>query len=149
MASILTPLPHVIQIDHVNCGDCGIHFGLERSFNQSRIQDRKRFYCPNGCHIQYLGPTEADRLKDKLAAAQSREDQLKAQAEQLRGQIHSKGVMLSQERSRVRGLRGAITKAKKRAAAGVCPCCTRTFQNLARHMKGQHPGYAGEGVTGG
>lgn len=27
----------------------------------------------------------------------------------------------------------------KRIKAGVCPCCTRTFQNLARHMAGEHP----------
>jgi hypothetical protein len=26
---------------------------------------------------------------------------------------------------------------------GVCPCCKRTFENLARHMKGQHPTFAG------
>lgn len=25
--------------------------------------------------------------------------------------------------------------------AGVCPCCNRTFKNLARHMAGQHPGF--------
>jgi hypothetical protein len=24
---------------------------------------------------------------------------------------------------------------------GVCPCCNRTFQQLARHMKAKHPGY--------
>jgi hypothetical protein len=26
-------------------------------------------------------------------------------------------------------------------ANGVCPCCNRTFQNLARHMAGKHPDY--------
>jgi hypothetical protein len=35
----------------------------------------------------------------------------------------------------------ALRKHKKRAAAGVCPCCTRTFSNMARHMKTKHPDY--------
>lgn len=34
-----------------------------------------------------------------------------------------------------------LTKTRKRIANGVCPCCHRTFQNLARHMAGQHPAY--------
>jgi hypothetical protein len=26
----------------------------------------------------------------------------------------------------------------------VCPCCNRTFENLARHMNSKHRGYAAE-----
>jgi hypothetical protein len=29
-----------------------------------------------------------------------------------------------------------------RVSAGVCPCCNRTFQNVARHMKTKHPDIA-------
>lgn len=32
-----------------------------------------------------------------------------------------------------------------RVGAGVCPCCKRTFQQLARHMKCKHPKYRTEG----
>ena len=39
-------------------------------------------------------------------------------------------------------IKGHLTRTKKRIAAGVCPCCKRTFQDLARHMSGQHPTYA-------
>ncbi len=35
-----------------------------------------------------------------------------------------------------------MTKVKKRAANGVCPCCNRTFSDLARHMKAKHPDFA-------
>lgn len=135
----ITPLPSMLYIDHVECGSCGIHFGLERSFVASRRADHLKFYCPNGCRVNWSGPSEAERLKNQLAAATAREDQLKAE-------LQSKRVMLSQERSRVRGLRGMITKTKKRVGHGVCPCCTRTFQNVARHMASQHPEYAGEAV---
>lgn len=41
--------------------------------------------------------------------------------------------------------KGQVTKLKNRAAAGVCPCCNRTFVQLARHMKTKHPTFkAGE-----
>jgi hypothetical protein len=34
--------------------------------------------------------------------------------------------------------RQATKRLKQRVAAGVCPCCNRTFTNLAEHMAGQH-----------
>jgi len=37
--------------------------------------------------------------------------------------------------------RSARVRLKKRIACGVCPCCKRTFTNLARHISGQHPEY--------
>lgn len=32
----------------------------------------------------------------------------------------------------------------KRIKNGVCPCCTRTFQNLARHMASEHSDFGAE-----
>jgi 4-hydroxy-3-methylbut-2-en-1-yl diphosphate synthase IspG/GcpE len=32
----------------------------------------------------------------------------------------------------------------KRAKAGVCPCCNRTFSNMAEHMKKQHADFDGK-----
>lgn len=36
---------------------------------------------------------------------------------------------------------------KKRAAVGVCPCCSRTVGQLARHMKTKHPEFVAEETT--
>lgn len=33
------------------------------------------------------------------------------------------------------------TRTRNRIAAGVCPCCNRTFQNLADHMRTLHADY--------
>lgn len=44
-----------------------------------------------------------------------------------------------------RAVKAAGTRASKlklRAANGVCPCCNRTFKQLAAHMSSQHPKYA-------
>lgn len=36
---------------------------------------------------------------------------------------------------------------KKRAAAGTCPCCKRSFSNMATHMRKQHPAYVADNVV--
>ena len=44
--------------------------------------------------------------------------------------------------------KGVVTRLKKRAIAGVCPCCNRTFQQLAAHMAHKHPDYKQPEVKG-
>jgi hypothetical protein len=42
--------------------------------------------------------------------------------------------------------KGHVTRKKRqleRVASGVCPCCNRSFVNLRRHMKTQHPEFEG------
>ena len=52
-------------------------------------------------------------------------DQLKQQLAYKDDEIAAKGKQL--------------TRLQKRIHAGVCPCCNRTFTNVARHMKTKHP----------
>ena len=40
--------------------------------------------------------------------------------------------------------RGVVTRIKNRVGHGVCPCCNRSFGNVARHMADQHPNWAAE-----
>jgi hypothetical protein len=37
-----------------------------------------------------------------------------------------------------------VKKLTKRTAAGTCPCCQRTFSNMAEHMKHQHPQFVAD-----
>lgn len=37
---------------------------------------------------------------------------------------------------------------RKRASAGVCPCCNRTFSQLARHMQTKHPTFIAQEIAG-
>lgn len=46
---------------------------------------------------------------------------------------------ISAEKKRADNAEKKIIQTKRRALAGVCPCCTRTFQNVQRHMKSKHP----------
>lgn len=91
----------------------------------------KPIYCPLGHTHVPAGQGEAERLRKSLERERNRAASLTARLDQ-------------SEASR-RAQKAATTRAKKRAAAGVCPCCNRTFKQLARHMESQHPDYASEG----
>lgn len=116
-----------------SCCSCGVCFGIDYQHNQELIRTRKSFYCPNGHSQHYLGESDADkaaRLARDLAAARDREATLREE--------NNKRYRLQ------RAAEGRTRAVKKRIANGVCPCCTRTFQNLAQHMKNQHPDFPKE-----
>lgn len=119
-----------VQINPIWCSGCGIPYGLPEGFLDERKRDHKTWTCPNGCVRHYPGPkvTEEDRLRRQLEVAETR-----ALGEAARRRLA--------ERQRA-AAKGQVTKLKNRVARGVCPCCNRTFENLARHMAGQHPDYA-------
>jgi hypothetical protein len=62
--------------------------------------------------------------------------------------IATQELLRAEERSHA-ATRGVVTRKKneakklrERARAGVCPCCHRTFKQLAAHMANKHPDYA-------
>jgi hypothetical protein len=125
-----TVIKELTTLDTVSCYRCGVLFALPTSLMRRLLDTGATFYCPSG-HPQHFTDTTEDRLRRaerllELSRASRRAAQDQADAA---------------ERSN-RALRGANTKLRKRVAAGVCPCCSRTFQDLARHMAGQHPNYA-------
>ena len=91
------------------------------------------FYCPNG-HKQHYITGQSDLEKTRLER-----DRLRQQLAQKDDEIKRQRDLREQEERRVSAAKGQITKLKKRAKAGVCPWCNRTFSNMAAHMKTQHP----------
>ena len=120
-----------VTIVGVVCGACGLPFGLSREFYDKKRKSQKTFYCPRGCTVSYHGKTEEEkkiaRLERKLSSAES-----SAKYEENRAARYQR---------KNSALKGHLTRKKRRAANGVCPCCKRTFQQLARHMKTKHPEY--------
>ena len=111
------------------CVNCGVVFAMAEQFYDSRQArtgpvEGRRFYCPNGHVMWYEGKSAETKLKE----AQARETALN---DQLRAAIRE-GDAARQEALRIR----------QRIANGVCPCCTRTFRDVARHMMTQHPEFA-------
>lgn len=122
-----------LKLTLVHCANCAAPFAVTEDYQSRRRKDHKPFYCPSGHQNVYSGETEEEkRIRQLESRALSAE----------RSAASWRTTAENAERKR-RAAKGQLTKIKKRVAAGVCPCCSRTFQNLARHMKGQHPDFAG------
>jgi hypothetical protein len=122
-----------VTLSRVCCGECGVTFAVPEKFLSERRYDQKTFYCPNG-HPRAFCRSERQELEQRIARKTAELDQMKADRDRQRE------LREAEERSHA-ATRGQVTKLKKRAAAGVCPCCNRTFQELARHMANKHPDF--------
>jgi len=119
----------------IECAGCSIDFGIGDDFMKRRREDHQVFYCPNGHPNVYRGDNEAEKLRKQV-------EQLERQKKWAREDAkYQRERRIKAERQRA-AAKGQVTKIRNRVAAGVCPCCNRTFQNLARHMEGQHPDWA-------
>lgn len=118
----------------MGCGECGIEFAVPDSFYKERRErgSALSWYCPNG-HSRVFRESEADKLRRER-------DQLKQRQAMLEDEAR-------QARERAEKAEATTKRLKKRAAGGACPCCKRTFANMARHMKQQHPTFAAEAVN--
>ncbi len=100
------------------CCNCGIIFSMPEAFrNQCKDDNTKYFYCPNG-HSQHFAQSTADKLQKQL-------DREKAE--------HARELERALEQKR------EVERQLKRIHKGTCPCCNRSFENLAKHMKTKHP----------
>lgn len=115
---------------------CGIHHAVPASLLAERKRVGGQIFCPLG-HSGVFKGTENDRLKQQLRDMETRLTHARDERDWERDR------RASVERS-LAATKGVLTKTRRRVAAGVCPCCHRTFQQLARHMAGQHPEYAAE-----
>jgi hypothetical protein len=116
------------------CPTCAIVYAIPADFDRRKQEDASRWYCPNG-HIVVYTKSDADRLRDKLAAEEAARKRAEAR------EVHQRDQRQAAERSAA-AYKGRVTRLKNRAAAGVCPCCNRSFENLRRHMNIKHPDFA-------
>jgi hypothetical protein len=123
-----------VKLEAVTCCVCGVVFGLPSYLKKSLKSEGGDFWCPNG-HRQYYTEPEIEKLKKQLAQAK-RLAELRQQWYDAEREDHA-----ATKRS-LSATKGALTRTKKRVAAGVCPCCKRHFENLERHMHTKHPDYA-------
>lgn len=110
-----------VSLVQMSCGECGVVFAVPGYFQRERKETGKGWYCPNG-HCRVYRESDSDRLRRELEQAQKRNAQLA-------WQIASERVTAKKEQARI----------MKRANAGVCQHCHRTFYNVVRHMKTKHP----------
>lgn len=123
-----------LELVHEECCNCGVSFGLTADYFRRKKDNGGTFHCPNG-HPQHYTTSTVQELQAKLDAAETRAQAIAASRDLAR-------MEADHERRRAAAQKGHRTRLRNRIAAGVCPCCNRTFANVHRHIASQHPGFA-------
>src|SRR5262245_22389812 len=112
------------------CCTCGCRVWLTPTHYYAAMEGRSKitFHCGYG-HAQHF--TDED---DEIVKIRRERDRLKQKVAQLDDTITA-------QTKQIADLKQASVTMAKRVAAGVCPCCNRSFVQLQRHMKTKHPLY--------
>lgn len=136
-----------VSLDTIVCPDCSGAYAISSAFRAEALSlgdFKKCWHCPYCDSSRGYGESahekEVRMLRGQLAyqisfkeSAQRRAQDAEAEAEHFRKSLD--------------GMKGALVKTQTRVKNGVCPCCTRSFSNLAAHMATKHPKYACEKVV--
>ncbi len=112
------------------CCKCGTAFMIPSRMKSALLNSHNTFYCPNGHAQSYVGKSEAEKLRDKIALMEK--DRI-AEHEDLQNKWLD-----------ALGEKQKLEKKLKRVDKGVCPCCNRSFIALSLHMKTKHPEHVGQ-----
>ena len=135
-----------IRLTTETCITCGIEFGMPEDYHTALRGHGQTFYCPNG-HSMWYGKSRVDTLREQLRAAETRVTAAKDQADAARRHAQAEANRRQAAERSAAAYKGQVTNLKNRAARGQCPCCHRTFADLARHMVSQHPDFETAEVT--
>ena len=115
---------HVVQ----QCGTCAVWHTIPEIVHSCYKREGGFWHCPNGHQRGWAKGTEAIEQEN----IRLERDRLKQDTARLADEVAA-------EKKRADEAEHKYLKARQRAAAGVCPCCNRTFVNVQRHMKTKHP----------
>jgi hypothetical protein len=120
----------MLSMLYLECWSCGIPFGISSGFKEAATVNHMTFFCPRGCRLAF-GESQLDVLrKEKEKSA------LVFQA-QINEANHARLVAEKKAKKAVADKR----KLERRIAHGVCPCCNKTFADIANHMITEHKDY--------
>ena len=119
-----------VKLTTIDCGSCGGTYAINERYRAQKYEEGGCWNCPY-CQTSWgFAGSEIYKLKEKLRHEAKRREWVERD--------------LKDTENRLRAQKAAKTRLKNRIAAGVCPCCNRSFVNLARHMNTKHPDYAKE-----
>lgn len=127
-----------ITLTQVTCPKCGGVYALSQQYLNEAADlghFKQTWTCPYCKAERGYGEGEVDRLKKQVSSAEATAKWHKNRAEEA-------AKSADHFRSSRDAMKGVVTKIKKRVRHGVCPCCKRTFTDLARHMDSKHPKFA-------
>jgi len=126
-----------INFKVIECASCNIPFAVSEEYERRLRESHDPFYCPRGHCISFGGESETERLKRHLVISQRKVQQAKDDAtfHETRRRAVEKSLVAT---------RVVVTRTQNRLKHGLCPCCNRTFVELQKHMRSQHPEYGAE-----
>lgn len=129
-----------VTLTSVNCGECGGTYAINERYRSEKQAKGGGWNCPYcKCTWGFFGDNnENTRLKKELELERKRKEWAQQEAARER---EAKEAALRREI----GQRAAKTRLRNRVKNGVCPCCTRSFQNLREHMANKHPDFQVDG----
>ncbi len=123
------------------CAKCKCQMWIDDALNEAALRNREKisFYCSYGHSQSYCeGESEETKLRRER-------DRLKQDAARLEADAREAWAQAQAETKLRIKAEAATKRLKKRTSAGTCPCCQRTFANMAEHMKHQHPDFVADG----
>jgi hypothetical protein len=125
MTDIITLKGHELRL--MQCGTCGVWHAFPQTIYDHCMREGGFWSCPNGHQRGWKEGAE----KQEIDQLRRERDRLKQDAARLSDEI-------DEQKQKIVAAENKVLQIKKRAAAGVCPCCNRTFVNVQRHMKTKH-----------
>lgn len=123
------------------CGTCGVHHTVPELVYETQQREGGFHTCPNG-HSRGWKTGAEQKEQEQIRRERDRLKQDAARLEEENRQAWASATAL---RERADKAEKAAKRLKKRSSAGTCPCCSRTFSNMAEHMKHQHPQFVADG----
>lgn len=130
-----------ITLETITCCLCAVPFAVPADLKRERLRDHRNFWCPNGHDQHFLGKTEADKLREQLAAKGREVAAAESRAEYQEARRWEAVEATAKVTRSLRATRAVVTRTKKKIVAGRCPCCSHKFKDLASHMTTRHPNY--------
>ena len=123
-------ITQMLTLKTLQCGTCGVHHAIPSERYNSSLKEGGYWFCPNGHERGFSEGSTSAKLKKEIKRREWAESNAKAAQEEA---AKAKRSLSAQK--------AANTRLKNRAKAGVCPCCNRTFKQLAAHMANKHPDF--------
>lgn len=121
------------------CRTCGCVATVPEVMNDQLKAEGGFRHCPSG---HAWGWTKETSEREQLRRER---DRLKQEQARLIEERDAAQRAENEQYARANKAEAATKRLKKRSSAGTCPCCSRTFANMAEHMKHQHPQFIADG----
>lgn len=135
MANAPIEIARNVTLTVTTCKTCGVLHAIPVALLEGKRREGGFYFCPNG-HQWGWSEGEREHEEKSVAALQSKNSKLQ-------GEIRIAEARARQLEVDLKSKSNEIRRMNRRATAGTCQFCHRTFTQMARHMESKHPGQVG------